>query len=155
MDPGIALIRLKEAQKRYRERNRDKYNEYMRSYYKKRVEDDAYRQKRNEYRKKAYEKQIRGEKGMQLLLKDVHNNIKGSFQNGKFDIPSVKGKNITTTIDAQLQAYGEALMQGKRGLIMGLIADCGASSPKRTVSSALTTVAAARPLAPPLAPEHS
>ena len=57
MDPGIALIRLKEAQKRYRERNRDKYNEYMRNYYKKRVEDDAYRQKRNEYRKRAYEKQ--------------------------------------------------------------------------------------------------
>ena len=41
---------------------------------------------------KAYEKQIRGEKGMQLLLKDVHNNIKGSFQNGKFDIPPIKGK---------------------------------------------------------------
>ena len=69
---------------------------------------------------KAYEKQIRGEKGMQLLLKDVHNNIKGSFQNGKFDIPSVKGKNITTTIDAQLQAYGEALMQGKRGSIVAI-----------------------------------
>ncbi len=69
---------------------------------------------------KAYEKQIRGEKGMQLLLKDVHNNIKGSFQNGKFDIPAVKGKKITTTIDAQLQAYGEALMQGKRGSIVAI-----------------------------------
>ena len=69
---------------------------------------------------KAYEEQIRGEKGMQLLLKDVHNNIKGSFQNGKFDIPAVKGKNITTTIDAQLQTYGEALMQGKRGSIVAI-----------------------------------
>ena len=57
---------------------------------------------------------------MQLLLKDVHNNIKGSFQNGKFDIPACKGKNITTTIDAQLQAYGEALMQGKRGSIVAI-----------------------------------
>ena len=69
---------------------------------------------------KAYEKQIRGEKGMQLLLKDVHNNIKGSFQNGKFDVPAIKGKNITTTIDLQLQAYGEALMQGKRGSIVAI-----------------------------------
>ena len=57
MDPETALQRLKESQKRYRERNRDKYNDYMRSYYKKRVEDESYRQKRNEYRKKAYEKQ--------------------------------------------------------------------------------------------------
>ena len=69
---------------------------------------------------KAYEKQIRGEKGMQLLLKDVHNNIKGSFQNGKFDVPAIKGKNITTTIDLQLQAYGESLMQGKRGSIVAI-----------------------------------
>ena len=69
---------------------------------------------------KAYEEQIRGEKGLELLLKDVHNNIKGSFQNGKFDIPAVKGKKITTTIDAQLQAYGEALMQGKRGSIVAI-----------------------------------
>lgn len=69
---------------------------------------------------KAYEKQIRGEKGIQLLLKDVHNNIKGSFQNGKFDVPAIKGKNITTTIDLQLQAYGEALMQGKRGSIVAI-----------------------------------
>ena len=62
MDSDTALIKLKEAQKRYRERNRDKYNKYMRSYYKKRVEDDAYRQKRNEYRKKAYEKQKQNDK---------------------------------------------------------------------------------------------
>ena len=57
MDPETARIRLKEAQKRYREKNRDKYNDYMRGYYKKRVQDDAYREKRNQYRKKAYEKQ--------------------------------------------------------------------------------------------------
>ena len=62
MDTETALVRSKEAQKRYRERNRDKYNEYMRSYYKRRVEDVAYRQKRNEYRKKAYEKQKNHEK---------------------------------------------------------------------------------------------
>ena len=69
---------------------------------------------------KAYEKQIRGTKGMRLLLKDVHNNVKGAFQNGKFDTPSTKGKNITTTIDVQLQAFGEELMRGKRGSIVAI-----------------------------------
>ena len=69
---------------------------------------------------KAYEEQLKGVKGLQLLLKDVHNNTKGSFQEGKFDVPAVPGKNITATIDAQLQAYGEALMQGKRGSIVAI-----------------------------------
>ena len=69
MDTDTARIKLEEAQKRYRERNRDKYNKYMRSYYKKRVEDDAYRQKRNEYRKKAYEKQKQNDKRDKTHLK--------------------------------------------------------------------------------------
>ena len=87
--------------------------------------------KRNKYYKKgdyigvtgvekAYEEKIRGTKGIQLLLKDVHNNIKGSFQKGQFDIPSVKGKNITTTIDLKIQEYGEKLMIGKRGSIVAI-----------------------------------
>ena len=50
----------------------------------------------------------------------MHNNVKGAFQNGKFDTPSTKGKNITTTIDVQLQAFGEELMRGKRGSIVAI-----------------------------------
>jgi penicillin-binding protein 2 len=69
---------------------------------------------------KAYEQQLRGEKGLLLLLKDVHNNVKGSFQDGKFDKEAKPGKNITTTIDARLQAYGEQLMKGKRGSIVAI-----------------------------------
>ena len=87
--------------------------------------------KRNKYYKKgdyigvtgvekAYEEKIRGTKGIQLLLKDVHNNIKGSFQKGQFDIPSIKGKDITTTIDVKIQEYGEKLMIGKRGSIVAI-----------------------------------
>ncbi len=69
---------------------------------------------------KAYEEKIRGTKGIQLLLKDVHNNIKGSFQKGQFDIPSEKGKDIITTIDVKIQEYGEKLMIGKRGSIVAI-----------------------------------
>lgn len=69
---------------------------------------------------KAYEEQLRGVKGLQLLLKDVHNNEKGSFQEGKFDVAAIPGKNVTATIDADLQEYGEQLMIGKRGSIVAI-----------------------------------
>ena len=64
---------------------------------------------------KAYEDKLKGIKGEKLLLKDVHNNIKGSFKNGKFDTKSIPGKNLTSSIDIFLQNYGEQLMKNKRG----------------------------------------
>ena len=69
---------------------------------------------------KAYENKLRGQKGVKLLLKDVHNNIQGSFSNGKFDIKSKPGQNIQSTIDIFLQNYGEKLMKNKRGSIVAL-----------------------------------
>jgi len=69
---------------------------------------------------KAYEDKLRGIKGVKLLLKDVHNNIKGSFNNGKFDIKSKPGKNLQSSIDIFLQNYGELLMKNKRGSIVAL-----------------------------------
>ena len=69
---------------------------------------------------KAYEDKLRGVKGVKLLLKDVHNNIKGSFNNGKFDIKSKPGKNLQSSIDIFLQNYGELLMKNKRGSIVAL-----------------------------------
>ena len=51
---------------------------------------------------KAYEDKLRGEKGLKLLLKDVHNNIKGSFNDGKYDIKSKPGKNLQSSIDRYL-----------------------------------------------------
>tara|TARA_B100000886_G_scaffold339770_1_gene306268 strand:+ start:17438 stop:19255 length:1818 start_codon:yes stop_codon:yes gene_type:complete len=69
---------------------------------------------------KAYEDKLRGHKGIKLLLKDVHNNIKGSFSDGKFDIKSKPGKNLQSSIDIFLQNYGEYLMKNKRGSIVAL-----------------------------------
>ena len=69
---------------------------------------------------KAYEEKLRGDKGIKLLLKDVHNNIKGSFNDGKFDIKSKPGKDLQSTIDIYLQNYGESLMKNKRGSIVAL-----------------------------------
>ena len=69
---------------------------------------------------KAYEDKLRGQKGVKLLLKDVHNNIKGSFNDGKFDIKSKPGKDLQSSIDIFLQNYGESLMKNKRGSIVAL-----------------------------------
>lgn len=69
---------------------------------------------------KAYEEHLRGEKGLKFKLKDVHNNIKGSLENGNFDKPSIAGTNLTSTIDIQLQKYGELLMLNKRGSVVAI-----------------------------------
>lgn len=69
---------------------------------------------------RSYEKQLRGEKGVQILLRDAHGRIQGSYQNGKFDRRPIPGKDLTLSIDIQLQALGERLMQGKIGSIVAI-----------------------------------
>jgi len=69
---------------------------------------------------KSYEKQLRGIKGMRIVMVDVHNREKGSFQNGLYDTLSIPGKNLTSTLDAKLQLYGERLMQNKIGSIVAI-----------------------------------
>ncbi|MDD4515201.1 penicillin-binding protein 2 [Massilibacteroides sp.] len=65
-----------------------------------------------------YEKELRGEKGVEILLRDAHGRIKGRYEEGKHDQDPVSGKNLTLSIDIDLQAYGEQLMQNKLGAIV-------------------------------------
>lgn len=74
---------------------------------------------------KSYETQLRGIKGEELLLKDVHGRIKGKYEDGKYDVTPVSGKNLTLSIDMDLQAYGEQLMQGKKGAIVAIEPETG------------------------------
>lgn len=67
---------------------------------------------------KSYEELLRGEKGIEILLRDAHGRIKGKYEDGAHDIPPVSGKNLTLSIDMDLQAYGEKLMQNKVGAIV-------------------------------------
>ena len=69
---------------------------------------------------KTYEHILRGKKGINIFLVDVHNRIQGSYRNGKFDSVAVAGKNITSSLDADLQEYGEKLMKNKRGSIVAI-----------------------------------
>ncbi len=69
---------------------------------------------------RSYEKQLRGEKGVQILLRDAHGRIKGKYQDGKYDSRPVAGKDLTLSIDIKLQALGERLLEGKIGSIVAI-----------------------------------
>lgn len=69
---------------------------------------------------KYYERLLRGNKGMKTIEVDVHNREKGSYNNGKYDTLAIPGKNIVLGLDAELQEYGEQLMQNKLGSIVAI-----------------------------------
>ncbi|MBQ2211023.1 MAG: penicillin-binding protein 2 [Prevotella sp.] len=69
---------------------------------------------------RSYEQQLRGVKGMQILLRDAHGRIQGRYQDGKFDRRARAGKNLTLGIDVELQKLGERLMEGKIGSIVAI-----------------------------------
>jgi len=68
----------------------------------------------------TYEKELRGKKGGQYFNVDVKGRIKGRFKNGEYDTVGHVGKNLTTTLDIDLQNYGELLMKNKRGSIVAI-----------------------------------
>ena len=69
---------------------------------------------------RKYEKELRGEKGIQILLRDAHGRVQGRYKNGELDHRAVPGKNLTLSIDASLQELGERLMEGKIGSIVAI-----------------------------------
>ena len=44
---------------------------------------------------RSYEKVLRGEKGVEILLRDARGRIQGKYQNGAYDKRPVPGKNLT------------------------------------------------------------
>jgi penicillin-binding protein 2 len=69
---------------------------------------------------KSYEELLRGRKGMKIRVVDVLNRDKGSFQGGKYDTIAFAGTDLYSSLDADLQAYGEQLMAGKKGSIVAI-----------------------------------
>lgn len=69
---------------------------------------------------RSYEKYLRGEKGVEILLRDAHGRIQGHYMDGQLDRPSVPGKNLKLGIDIDLQMLGERLMQNKIGAIVAI-----------------------------------
>lgn len=68
----------------------------------------------------TYEKELRGKKGVKIVKVDVYNRVQGSFENGHYDTTAVSGSDLHTTLDIDLQTYGEQLMQNKRGSLVAI-----------------------------------
>ena len=68
----------------------------------------------------AREKELRGEKGYHIFLRNSRNQKEGAYKDGAEDKEAVPGHDITTTIDAALQQYGQELMQGKVGSVVAI-----------------------------------
>jgi len=73
----------------------------------------------------SHEEDLRGEKGVEVLLRDAHGRVQGRYHNGEFDKLAVSGRDLTLAIDIDLQAYGEYLMQNKIGSIIMIEPETG------------------------------
>ncbi len=69
---------------------------------------------------KSYEHALRGEKGMEILIRDAYGKIQGRYDGGRQDVKAISGKSLTLGIDIELQEYGEKLMQNKIGAIVAI-----------------------------------
>lgn len=69
---------------------------------------------------RSYESVLRGQKGVEILLRDARGKIQGHYRDGADDQQPLPGKDITLSLDIQLQALGERLMHGKRGSIVAI-----------------------------------
>ena len=68
----------------------------------------------------AREKELRGEKGYHIYLRNSHNQIEQRYKDGEMDKEAVPGHDVYTTIDADLQQYGQELMKNKVGSLVAI-----------------------------------
>ena len=69
---------------------------------------------------KYYEDELKGIKGKKYFQKDRFNRVIGPYNNSLSDVKPSKAKNITLTIDINLQEYAESLLQNKRGGVVAI-----------------------------------
>lgn len=95
----------------------------------KRIDKDPY-YKRGDYigtqgLESSYEHVLRGKKGTEVYLRNAHGRIQGSYRNGECDTIAVRGKDITLSLDIELQELGERLMENKIGSIVAIEPETG------------------------------
>lgn len=69
---------------------------------------------------KSYEDLLRGQRGIQNLMVDALNRPKGSYADGKYDTLAVAGEHLMSSLDKELQKFGEQLMHNKIGSIVAI-----------------------------------
>ena len=68
----------------------------------------------------SYEKELRGIKGAEYFWEDALGNHKGKYKGGAYDSTKSDGKRLISSIDLELQQYGELLMQNKKGAVVAI-----------------------------------
>lgn len=68
----------------------------------------------------AYEKSIRGEKGIKTMWQDRRYKQRGEVKSEAYNYPAVAGPDFYSTIDLELQLYGDILLNNKRGSIVAI-----------------------------------
>lgn len=69
---------------------------------------------------RQYEYYLRGVKGIRRVEKDILGRVIGSVNDGQLDVTPISGYDLFSTIDLDLQRYGEELMQNKIGGIIAI-----------------------------------
>ena len=69
---------------------------------------------------KSYERYLRGQKGVEILIRDARGRIQGRYEDGAHDIEPVSGRDLRLSLDIKLQEYAESLMVGKRGAVVAI-----------------------------------
>ncbi len=69
---------------------------------------------------KSYDEYLRGTKGAEILIRDVHGRIKGHYEDGARDIAPISGRNLKLALDHELQQYAESLMVNKIGAVVAI-----------------------------------
>ncbi len=69
---------------------------------------------------RTYEKWLRGEKGVEVLMRDSRGRIQGRYRNGELDKAPKTGQDLTLSIDIGLQMAAEELLAGKIGSVVAI-----------------------------------
>lgn len=69
---------------------------------------------------RSYEEYLRGDKGVEILMRDAYGRIKGRYEDGALDVAPHSGRNLTLSLDIKLQEYAESLMVNKIGAIVAI-----------------------------------
>jgi len=69
---------------------------------------------------RSYEEYLRGDKGVEILMRDANGRIQGRYEEGALDVEPHSGRNLTLSLDIKLQEYAESLMVNKIGAIVAI-----------------------------------
>ena len=69
---------------------------------------------------RTYEKQLRGDKGVQILMRDSRGRIQGPYKEGSLDREAKAGTDLYLSIDRKAQQLAEELLRGKVGSVVAI-----------------------------------